>query len=66
MRVLLFVAAATLALAGCKVPGQKASFNADDQAFCQTNYPHADACNADVKCEWFTRSDGKDVCRAKR
>lgn len=58
---------AALALAGCKVPGQKASFSADAQAFCQTNYTSAEMCGADERCEWKVRDgDGKAVCRAKR
>lgn len=57
---------AFVTLSGFKCEGQKASFNADDQAFCKTNYTTEEACVADAKCEWKLRSDGEYVCRAKR
>jgi hypothetical protein len=66
MKTLIMLSILAVALVGCKVPGQKASFNADDQAFCKTNYTAEDMCVADAKCEWKLREDGQGTCRAKR
>ena len=65
-KIVYLIAVAALGLMAFKCEGQKAAFNADDQAFCKTNYNHEDACVADPKCEWKVKEIGDPVCRAKR
>ena len=66
MKTLIVLGILAFALVGCKLPGQKAAFNAADDAFCKTNYTTKDVCEVDAKCEWKAREVGKEVCRAKR
>ena len=65
MKYFLIAAFGTLALAGCKVPGQKADVNADANAFCRTNYRTADVCAMDDRCQWLKKPDGSEVCKSK-
>lgn len=61
------IAALGLMASSCeKAPGQKASDEADANAYCKTNYVTKDVCVADVRCDWKLKGDGvTEVCRAK-
>lgn len=48
------------ALGACKLPDQKASFNADDMAFCK-NYGSKEICDNVNACTWVV-----DECRGRK
>ncbi len=63
MKKVLFIVL-SVALSGCSLIAPKPVVDPAVQAHCRTMDSDQVSCQADATCEYFTRTDGKMVCRA--